>query len=248
MNVSLSALDLQRFGHVTAKADGLEAVADVDACLSFCTEHDARLLIARVDTPHLEVAHAIENAGGILCDTLIYYELRLRATAPEAALRDADFTVRRIMSADRAEVLAIAREAFSDYYGHYHSDPRLDRDASDETYVSWCESTIDQAGDVFDVLVIEDAGTICGFLTLRVHDDARLELVLSGIRKQYSGRGVYRRLIEAGVRYAVARKLKRVFTSTQIPNLAVQWTWISQGFLPVKSTHTFHVWFDSPDT
>lgn len=242
MNIYLSELDQHRFGNVTAKASELASTDDVGAALAFCAENDVALLIARVDTQKLDAVHALESAGGVLCDTLVYYEMQTRKA--QAHLDDAEFTVRRIQDNDRSAVLQIAREAFSDYYGHYHSDPRLDRKSCDETYVSWCESTIDNVGDVHDVIVIEDGSGPCGFLTIRKHEDGKLELVLSGIKKAYSGRGVYRRLIQAGVRYAVESNIKRIFTSTQISNLAVQWVWIAQGFIPVKSVYTFHAWLE----
>jgi hypothetical protein len=80
---------------------------------------------------------------------------------------------------------------------------------------------------------------------MKVHGDNRLELVLSGVAKRVEGQGVYRRMIRKGTEYAATVGLKRVFTSTQIINLAVQRVWIAQGFLPVKFEHTFHKWFES---
>lgn len=242
MKLTLSDLDLKRFGVLTAKSDTFESVDDVERTISFCTESNAKLLIARVDADRLDLAQRLESHGAFLCDTLIYYELRIRRSRANRSA-DSEFIVRRIEPNDREPVLKIAREAFSGYFGHYHSDPRLRKADCDETYVSWCESTIDNIDATTDVLIIEDANGICGFITLRAHDDSRLELVLSGIAHQYTGRGVYRRLIEAGVEYARAKKMRRVFTSTQISNLAVQWVWISQGFNPIKSSHTFHAWF-----
>ncbi|WP_158939973.1 GNAT family N-acetyltransferase [Burkholderia sp. S171] len=241
MNCALSTLDLNRFGVVTAKADLIESPDQVTECLAFCETNRAKLLIARIDSHRLDLAHRLEFDGAILCDTLIYYELRMLKAEKYQNFSD-EFAVRLIQQNDKEAVLSIAREAFSGYYGHYHSDPRLKKSDCDDTYVSWCEKTINNVGNVHGVLVIEDASGICGFLTVRVHEDERLELVLSGIAKQYSGRGVYRRLIQSGVGYAREIGIKRVFTSTQLPNLAVQRVWIAQNFIPIKSTHTFHLW------
>jgi len=241
MNCALSSLDLNRFGVVAAKADLIESSDQVMECLAFCKTNRVKLLIARIDSDRLDLAHHLESEGAILCDTLIYYELRMLKAKKHEKSYD-EFAVRLIQQSDRETVLSIAREAFSGYYGHYHSDPKLKKSDCDNTYVSWCETTINNVGDVHGVLVIEDVSGVCGFLTIRVHEDARLELVLSGIAKQYSGRGVYRRLIQSGVEYAREIGIKRVFTSTQLPNLAVQRVWIAQNFIPIRSTHTFHLW------
>jgi ribosomal protein S18 acetylase RimI-like enzyme len=146
---------------------------------------------------------------------------------------------------DQYAVINIARKAFSGYFGHYHSDSRLNKRDCDETYVSWCENTARNIGEVNKIIIAEDAEGICGFLTMKVHGDNRLELVLSGVAKRVEGRGVYRRMIQKGVEHAAKAGFKRVFTSTQIINLAVQRVWITQGFFPVKFEHTFHKWFKS---
>ena len=78
MNKYLSPLDRNRFGIITVKAEGLESARDVDERISFSRNNNAELLIARLDASKFEAAQRIEATGGILCDTLIYYELRCR--------------------------------------------------------------------------------------------------------------------------------------------------------------------------
>jgi ribosomal protein S18 acetylase RimI-like enzyme len=248
MNKYLSSLDRNRFGIVTVKAEGLESPKDVDECIFFSQHHNAELLIARLDATKLEAAQRIEAIGAILCDTLIYYELRCRDVKSPAGSFSVDqdaFQLREMKAEDQLAVIDIARKAFSGYFGHYHSDSRLNKRDCDDTYVSWCENIARNIGEVNKIIVAEDAEGICGFLIMKVHSDNRLELVLSGVAKRIEGRGVYRRMIQKGTEYAAAAGLKRVFTSTQIINLAVQRVWIAQGFFPVKFEHTFHKWFRS---
>lgn len=245
MNTYLSELDLNRFGFITVKADGFDSTQDVDECISFSQNNNAKLLIARLDASRLDIAQKIEAAGGILCDTLIYYELRCLHVKHSASPPDDIFRFRDIRPEDHTAVIAIAREAFAGYYGHYHSDSMLSKCDCDETYVSWCETTIKNIGNLNKILVAEDIEGVCGFLTMRVHDGERLELVLSGVAKRVEGRGVYRRMIREGIKYAINKNFKRVFSSTQIANLAVQRVWIAQGLFPIKFVHTFHKWFIS---
>lgn len=244
MNNYLSELDLNRFGVVIVKADCFESTQDVDECLSFSKNNNAELLIARLDASRLDLAQKIEAAGAILCDTLIYYELRCLHVKPSASLPDDTFMFRDFRPEDHTDVVAIARAAFAGYYGHYHSDSMLTKDDCDETYVSWCETTIENIGKLNKVLVAEDTEGVCGFLTMRAHEGERLELVLSGVAKRVEGRGVYRRLIREGIKYAVNENFKCIFSSTQIVNLAVQRVWIAHGFFPIKFVHTFHKWFN----
>jgi ribosomal protein S18 acetylase RimI-like enzyme len=244
MNCQLSGLDRNRFGVVTAKADGFSSAEDVDAALAFCRANHVVLLIARVDTDRLDLSQRLEAAGGLLCDTLVYWELETQKAAPPSDA-GGGFTFREFIETDRQPVLDIARELFSGFRGHYHSDPRLKKTDCDDAYVEWSESSINNIGDIHGIITAEDPSGICGYLTTRVLEDSRYELVLGGIRKQSAGRGGYRRLLQAGIRQAAERGLAYVRVSSQISHLAVQRTWIALGFLPTKSVHTFHVWLDS---
>ncbi|MCC2681179.1 MAG: GCN5-related N-acetyltransferase [Nitrosospira multiformis] len=248
MNRYLSELDQNRFGVITVKAEGLESIEDIEECILFSKNNNADLLIARFDASRINVTQQFETLGGILCDTLIYYELRchrvknsITVTYPDKEL----FRLREVTTKDQVAVTNVAREAFSEYFGHYHSDPMFNRRDCDEVYVSWCETTIKNAGKINKVIVAEDINGICGFLTMKVHNDEYLELVLSGVAKRVEGRGVYRRMIRYAVEDAIRTGFKRVFTSTQIINLAVQRVWIAQGFLPTRFEYTFHKWFKS---
>lgn len=248
MNRYLSELDQNRFGVITVKADELESIEDLEECILFSNNNKADLLIARLDASRIDVAQQLETLGGILCDTLIYYELhchRVKNFITAAHTDEEEFRLREVTERDQLAVTNVAREAFSEYFGHYHSDPKFNKRDCDETYVSWCETTIKNAGETNKVIVAEDINGICGFLTMKIHNDKRLELVLSGVAKRVEGRGVYRRMIRNAVEYAIRSGFKRVFTSTQIINLAVQRVWIAQGFLPIKFQYTFHKWFKS---
>src|SRR5687768_8821607 len=135
MNKYLSDLDLNRFGVTTVKADGLESPEDVDDCISFSKKSNAALLIARLDASRLRVAQRMEAMGGILCDTLVYYELRCRPAKDSIVALHADvetFQLREMTTKDQTDVINVAREAFSGYFGHYHSDPALDKRDCDE--------------------------------------------------------------------------------------------------------------------
>ena len=246
MNRYLSELDQKRFGVITVKAEGLESIEDLEECILFSNNNKADLLIVRLDASKINVAQRLETLGSILCDTLIYYELRCLRIKNSVAATHTDgelFRLREVTARDQVAVTDIAREAFSEYIGHYHSDPMFNRRDCDEVYASWCEATIKNAGETNKVIIAEDIDGICGFLTMKIHNDKRLELVLCGVVKRVEGWGVYRRMVQYAVEYAIRTGFKRIFTSTQIINLAVQRVWTAQGFLPQKFEYTFHKWF-----
>ena len=58
---------------------------------------------------------------------------------------------------------------------------RLNKQDCDDTYVSWCASTLASTDPANRVMVAQDDAGVCCFLTMRLHEDARLELVLSGV-------------------------------------------------------------------
>lgn len=242
MNQYLSKLDTDRFKIVTVKADSFDLEEHIEQCFLFCRENNASLLIARIDASKSNLTHAMEKNGALLCDTLVYYEMSPRKIS-ETQADDGAIVIREMTKEDHATVLKISKEAFTGYFGHYHSDPKLDKKDCDDTYASWCESILNSPDPDNKILVAEDEIGICGFLTMHVHENTRLELVLSGVDKRATGRGVYRRMIHSGVAFAAKNHLKRVFTSTQISNIAVQKVWCGQGFTPTKHVHTFHKWF-----
>lgn len=240
----LSELDQARFGIVTVKAGAFDQVTDVADTLAFCAANRAQLLIARVDAEHVAVAHALEERGALLCDTLVFYRLPVVRARDQSNEHVSSIFVRDARPEDAASLTSIARTAFTGYLGHYHADPRLPRHACDEVYVSWC-AAIHRGDDARSaVIVAEDANGVCGFLTIR-NDGSTLELVLSGLARRVEGRGVYRRLVASGVDRAVTERCKAVVTSTQITNFAVQRVWVKQGFAMTGATHTFHLWFPS---
>ena len=120
MNRYLSELDQKRFGVITVKAEGLESIEDLEECISFSNNNKADLLIARLDASKINVVHQLETLGSILCDTLIYYELRclrVKNSIPTAHTDEEPFRLREVMARDQVAVTDVAREAFSEYVG-----------------------------------------------------------------------------------------------------------------------------------
>lgn len=239
--VRLSTLDTNRFGIVTARADGVSA-DDVAAVLEFCNAHHVMLLIARCQVEDVDATHALMAANFLLMDTLVYYERDLVASALKDGATD---QLEDIGVGDAEQVESIARVCFRDYLGHYHADSRLDRDACTEVYASWARSCCETVGPDAFVLVSGPARGRTGFSSFRRTADGDGELILGAVLPAARGRGLYRQFTLAGMLRLQQSGAKRFVTSTHLSNWGAQATWAGAGLRPSRAYHTFHRWFDS---
>ena len=239
LNVSFAPLETERFGIATAKAD-VDSPDDLCGLLSFCSDHRIQFLIVHCPATAGGTVRALEDDGFRLMDTRLTFEadLRHRAVTPRES------TIRPLRAGEESALEAIARDAFAGYPGHFHADPRLDRKACDEVYVSWARRCRDRSV-ADEVLVAPVEGRLAGFAALRLADPARGELVLGAVLSAFRGRGLYSEMTLAGMEWARARRAQHFTAVTHLTNLPAQRSWIHAGMLPVASSHTFHRWFEA---
>ena len=239
--VSLSAIDEERFGIRTAKAP--RVTLDVlPLVIDFCHENNVTLLIARTLTSDLPVAQAMERQGFILMDTLVYYAQDLNQ--PPIPSLSEDVLIRTIRPGEEEKVRLVAAESFRGYFGHYHADSKLDRTKCDETYVSWAVRSCLSHEVADEVLVAELEGTVMGFAAVRLNNPDECEGVLFGVTPSAQRRGVYRQMLLGVMKWCLSKRATRMIISTQIINVAVQKVWIRLGYELTHSYYTFHKWFD----
>jgi len=240
-HVFLSAIDKERFGIQTARAPRM-TIETLTSVLDFCYAYSVKVLIARCDACDTKTAQAMESNGFFLTDTLLYYQCDMQA-APKMHVSPGVF-VRPVCCGEEEMIKNLAAESFRGYIGHYHTDPMLDRDKCDETYASWAYHSC-SLGDFADqVLVAERNGSLAGFITLKINTPEEGQMVLSAIHPDAHGSGVYSALVSAAKRWCFQRGAKRITTSTQLPNMAVQKVWGRQEFWLTHAAYTFHKWFD----
>jgi len=242
-SVCLSAIDEERFGVKTARTP-LVTLDTLPAALDFCNANNVVLLIARCLTTELPVAQAMEREGFNLMDTLVHYARNL--VKPPIPSDTCEVPIRPIRAGEEDIVKSVAKEAFRDYYGHYHADERLERSKCDEAYVSWAFRSCVSKDVADDVLVADPDDSIVGFATLRLNTPEEGEGVLFAIAPRAQGRGIYRSFMIHGMQWLKSKGAARMVVSTQITNIAVQKVWARVGFEPDKSYYTFHKWFDRP--
>jgi GNAT superfamily N-acetyltransferase len=215
----------------------VDSVAAVAELMQFSRSADLDLLIVRCPVEAVATAQALERAGGVLTDTLVYYRGPTSRFAPSPGPASG---VRLCQEADRAALEAIARASFTGFFGHYHADPRLDQAAATEGYVQWASSALADALSV--VLVSETEGRLSGFLTAKKLDAKTWEILLNGVAPEFQRRGIYAALFrEIGCR-ARAQGASEVLVSTQLANLAPQKVWTRAGLELDHALYTFHWW------
>jgi GNAT superfamily N-acetyltransferase len=237
--VSLSTLDRERFGIVTARDPHFNSET-LDEVLRFCSANAVQMLIGRCAADDLSAAQAMEAAGGRLMDVLVYWVRPLDRVGTEAS----SVLVRASGPSDAEAVRAVADAPFRGYFGHYHADQRLDRAKCDEVYASWAERSCLDPNVASRVLLAEHEGRVVGFLTLAGRGPEEQEIILNGVDPAVQRQGTYRALVLAAVRHARADGAQRLTVSTQLINIGVQKTWARLGFEPSRSYLTFHLWFD----
>lgn len=237
--IRLSQIDTDRFGVITARADGLD-VDQLVSVIDFCNSHKVQLLISRCRVEDVATIHALGAAGFLLMDTLVYYKRDL-ARSPVSGQPGGLIELMKPGDEDRVE--AIARECFRDYSGHYHADLRLDRDACTETYASWARACCEKAYGGF-VLVAGEAGKRVGFSSFRQGPGKVGELVLGAVLPAARGAGLYRKLTLEGMVRLQSSGAEKFITSTHLGNWSAQASWTATGLHPYNAYHTFHRWFD----
>lgn len=234
-----SALDSARFG-VEIYRGRITGSAGADTAFALATTTAVDMLIARVPAAELEVAQRFAQRGALLAGTLVGY--RGATDHFSAGAPPSGYTLGLATAKDRDALDQVARSSFTDFAGHYHADPRLDRTAATEGYVQWCLACLDQPGH--EVAVVRSDGDLVAFATVRVDDDVA-EILLNGVHPAHQRRGLYAALVRHIGASLRLRSKGWIESSTQLSNLAPQKVWVRHGLEPAGSFFTFHLWYDA---
>jgi GNAT superfamily N-acetyltransferase len=237
--VFISDIDKERFGFKTARVIGL-TTDSLPFVLNFCGREKVELLIARCNMSDLGAAQSMEKRGFLLMDTLVYYSIDL---AGENVPADNGVAlVRPILINEEEEMISVARESFRGYFGHYHADPRLEKNKCDEAYADWARKAFASRHSE-NFLVGEIEGRIVGFGVLRINNPDEGEMFLGGIHPDFQGQGIYHSFLCKAMDWCVSRNAKKMVISTQLKNISVQKVLIKFGFEISRGYYTYHKWF-----
>lgn len=241
MLIERNVLESTRFGIVAAHVR--DPMASPEALDVAAEALGVQMLVTRIECGEHPQIHALEADGFRLMDTIVYYERSLH-TPHVPSVPSSNVVIRRARSQDAAAVADVARAAFSNYIGHFHADPRLQRAAADAAYVEWAENSVMRQTENELAIVLICEGRVGGFLTLRHNHQAKVEIVLNAIHPELQRRGLYQRLLEDAVVTGQRLGADTIIVSTQVNNVPVQRAWAALGFRLTNALHTFHKWYD----
>jgi dTDP-4-amino-4,6-dideoxy-D-galactose acyltransferase len=236
-----AAAESRRFGFDVVRAEVL-AGARLDGLLDALLAARADVAIVRVEEP-CEVGHAlpgIDAVPALLADGLSTWSCPLAKVAAPARFADDPSLARAARPSDGAAIDDLVARVFADYPNHYRSNPLFEPAGAVAGYAEWARAHVDR--DDRTCWVAEHDGRIVA-LACASHDAAagKASGNLHGVDPEFTGRGLYTRLITATLRHYAALELREFNIATQAGNLAVQRVWSRLGLAPSRSEHTFHL-------
>lgn len=240
--VSLSPLDTERFGIVSARANDVTAES-LPEVIHFCHENDVKFLVARCSSKDVQAVHAMEANGFLLMDTVVYFQHNPQKD-PIPHYTPLSYTIESLSPTDIDDLVSVARISFSKHNGHYHVDPRLDIAKATEVYSSWAENCCRNPKVADHVIVAKADGKVAGFKAIRFNSPEETEFILGCVSPEMRKRGVYQNLAIEGLRWSKAAGVTKMINSTILTNLPIINASIKLNFKLEKSNHTFHKWFD----
>lgn len=236
--IALSEVEGRRFG---LRAGRIEAVdIDADALQIEVVEGEWDWLVLRLPTGAEACVERLRARGlePQPVDTLMTWSVDPGVARLGTSIGDMD--LRPAQVGDSGAIEALVRSVFARYSNHYTANPWLDRTLALEGYVEWALSHIDHPDCLCWIVRIGDE--IAGLSCSR-HDPAtRVAVgVLHGVDPRFSGRGVYRTMIEASLRHYRNHDYREFRISTQAGNHTVQNLWAQLGLRLAKSQFTLHL-------
>jgi len=208
-------------------------------------------LMCKAYTDDTITIHALEKAGFLLVDTLLDYEVDFRKVVfnkipvPEVAQ---EVKIRFAREEDSEELAELARAAFANHFGRYHSDPRISRELATQVYVEWMNSSLHGYADYF--LLAEIGQRIVGLSTWKKPSalESKLPLRLGhfsigAVHPAFYGKKLFSILTYQGMKL-LQPDIDVIECLTHVNNYAVQRTFNRLGWQIGDARHSFHKWLD----
>jgi len=206
-------------------------------------------VVCKVQSDELSIAHALEQQGFLLMDTLQDFVFEFSRTAIETIdlpRRDGQLKIRQAKPADLPALTAINERAFADYFGRYHADPQMPQGTATKIYIEWVRSAFRGWADW--ILVAEVDDKIAGYglwrRALKAEEKNSLRIAhydLGATDPQFRGRGLRTVLTLEGM--GIARDFAQYLIGpVHVSNYPAQHTLQKLGWRISGARHSFHKW------
>jgi GNAT superfamily N-acetyltransferase len=240
--INIHDWDSQHFGFVVARLSEGSSEALREA-MDICWKEGVRLVISRFSTDNIHFAQELEGLGFQLMDTVTRYRLSLSNMALPAVRTPA--TIRPCLVSEAQYLADMATDIYVNHMGHFHNDPRLDRDKCNSVYAELIRNSCIKDGFADLVLVAEIKGKVVGFHSHRVEGDG-LAGIISGVTREAQGYGIGKALILVSADWGRSQGLKWIEEYPHLNNYPMHGIMTSLQFKMQSSSYTFHKWLDTP--
>lgn len=207
-----------------------------------CANKGIEHVSCKVNTDDLASIHALERNGFKLMDTVLDYAFDFRKHPI------IDFEPQCIIRPFRREedknITEVAREAFRNHFGRFHTDTSLPQGKAIELYVKWAENSCQGYADI--VFIAELDKRIVGYSVWKTQDLPREILGIAigsysicGIHPDAHGMGIFKALTLAGMKWFKG-KADIIEGPTHINNYPVQRGYTKLMWEILDAKHTFH--------
>ncbi len=230
--------------------DGLQVLNDlIEAVIRHASSHGTECLTCRIHPLEFAAIHALERHGFLLMDTLLEFAFDFSRTPIESISppkRANGVSTRVAKPEDLSEILAVNEEAFANFFGRYHADPKMPPGTGIKVYEEWVRSSFRGWADW--ILVAEVEGAIAGYgvwkKTSALEAKHSLDIAhynLAGIHPAFSGRGLYTVLAFDGMRMA-QDFATHLDGPVHVSNYPVHRALQKLGWRIAGARHSFHKW------
>ncbi len=236
IDLEFSPTESKRFGLKIYRytADHIEELR----LLGLINRERADVVFLRVPADEATGLHRLDRVGlpYLVADTLVRYDADL--TSEMSELRNPSLELRQLRHRDEAKLDSLVRTIFLGYKNHYSANPLLDTRNALAGYSEWASSFIDADDKMAFIAELDDAAV--GFATCTIKRDESAG-ILYGVIPDAAGHGVYTDILRLTKRRLRELGATRMSVSTQVQNVAVQRTWVREGFEFTQSQLTVHL-------
>lgn len=191
-------------------------------------------LYSKIPTTSVESAQFLERKGFYLVDTNVTFEKDLITSAP-LEISETSYSVRDATPSDESQLVALARQSFSQT--RFHLDSRISADCANTIKAEWVRNFFKGKRGNRMVVAVQD-GKICGFLQLLFSEENVLTIDLIGVDAEHRRKNIARNMILFAEK--PRNKFEKMRVGTQIVNIGSIRLYEGLGFKLVSSEYVFH--------